>query len=77
MSADFLNTFNTPQTDFKSTTYEEQRRERLLDTLSEYLDDYDVSLGTFLADLKMCIIEMKKCHEEALDKMNAFYDYLP
>ena len=62
---------------FKSLTYEGQRRERLLDTLSEYLDDSDVPLGTFLADLKTGIIELKKHHEEALDKMITFNDYLP
>ena len=77
MASDFLNSLNIPQTHFKSTTYDEQRKERLLDTLSEYLDDCDVSLGTFLADLKTCIIELKKGHEEALDKMVAFNDYLP
>ena len=62
---------------FNTKSYEEQRRERLLDTLCEYLDDSDVSLGTFLADLKTCIIEMKKHHEESLDKMTTFFDYLP
>jgi hypothetical protein len=77
MSADFLNSLNTPQTYYKSLTYEGQRKERLLDTLSEYLDDSDVSLDTFLCDLKTGIIELKKHHEEALDKMITFYDYLP
>jgi hypothetical protein len=62
---------------FNTKSYEEQRKERLLDTLFEYLDDSDVSLGTFLADLKTGIIEMKKYHEDALDKMTTFYDYLP
>ena len=62
---------------FNTKSYEEQRKERLLDTLFEYLDDSDVSLGTFLADLKTVIIEMKKHHEDALDKMTTFYDYLP
>lgn len=74
--SDFLRP-KQPMHYFKSTTYEGQRRERLLDTLCEYLDDSDVSLGTFLADLKTCIIELKKHHEEALDKMTTFNDYLP
>lgn len=57
-------------------TYAEARKERLLDSLAEYLDDDDVSLGTFLADIKTNIIELKKGHENCLDKMNAFIDYL-
>jgi predicted house-cleaning noncanonical NTP pyrophosphatase (MazG superfamily) len=74
--SDFLRP-KQPMHYFKSTTYEGQRKERLLDTLCEYLDDSDVSLDTFLCDLKTGIIELKKHHEESLDKMNTFYDYLP
>lgn len=57
--------------------YAEQRKERLVESLAEYLDDDDVSLSTFLVDIKTGIIELKKHHQDCLDKMNIFVDYLP
>ena len=63
---------------FKSPlTYAEQRRERLMESLSEYLDDDDVSLSEFISDIKVCMIELKRHHEDQLDKMTTFMDYLP
>lgn len=69
--------FKTTPYPTTNRTYAEARKERLLDSLSEYLDDDDVGLSTFLIDIKTGITELKRHHEDCLDKMNTLLDYLP
>ena len=43
-----------------STTFKEQRLERLKDTISEYLDDDGGSPQEFLDDLQKALLEMSQ-----------------
>ena len=50
-----------------STTFKEQRLERLKDTISEYLDDDGGSSQEFLDDLEKALLEMSQYFEGRLD----------
>ena len=50
-----------------STTFKEQRLERLKDTISEYLDDDGGSSQEFLDDLEKALLEMSQYFKGRLD----------
>jgi predicted house-cleaning noncanonical NTP pyrophosphatase (MazG superfamily) len=53
--------------DWKSE-YEKQRKDRLQDSVDEYLQDSDVSIQTFYNDLKDCIQEIITYHKNQKEK---------
>lgn len=49
---DYLSDWMTPTNQYKTTSYDEQRAERLAESIGEYLDDDHCSPEVFLKDLR-------------------------
>lgn len=53
--------------------YEEQRRERLMDSIAEYLDEgeHHTAVSSFLADLDSILTELAEHHKKTLERHSA------
>jgi hypothetical protein len=65
---------NSDYKEMTFTTFEEQRKSRLSDSLDEYLNEGDCDVDVFYKDLRNCLIELRDYHiergkkaQEALD----------
>lgn len=62
-----------------SKSYNEQRYDRLLETIDEYLGQTgtdDVGIGPLLRDLRKACIELSYHHSECLDGFNTLKDLI-
>lgn len=59
-------------------SYNDQRYERLLETVDEYLgcEAPDCGLSFFLKDLKKACVDLKQYHADRLDDYNSFIDLI-
>ena len=65
---------NSDYKEMTFTTFEDQRKSRLSDSLDEYLNEGDCDVDVFYKDLRNCLIELRDYHiergkkaQEALD----------
>lgn len=65
--------YSTPFLNIK--TYAEQRYERLLETVDEYLNDKEVGAQQFLDDLQKACLELKQDHDRVIDNFLIVQDF--
>lgn len=56
-------------------TYDEQRYERLLESVDEYLTDPDVGSRKFLDDLQKALLELRQHHDSVIDGFTHVQDF--
>lgn len=56
-------------------SYDEQRYERLLESVDEYLTDTEVGSGKFLDDLQKIILELRQHHDNVIDNFTHVQDF--
>lgn len=56
-------------------SYDEQRYERLLESVDEYLGDADVGSKKFLDDLQKAILELRQHHDNIIDNYTHIQDF--
>ena len=56
--------------------YEYMRRERLLETMEEYLGDDKTKAKTFLLDLDYAVTHLKLYHQQRCDELDRILDIL-
>ena len=56
-------------------TYAEQRYERLVETVDEYLNDNEVGAQQFLDDLQKACLELKQHHDRIIDNFTTVQDF--
>ena len=49
------------------SSYDQQRYERLLDSVDEYLGDSEVGSKKFLDDLQKALLELRQFHDGIID----------
>lgn len=64
---------DTPFYNIKS--YDEQRYERLLESVDEYLGDAEVGSKKFLDDLQKAILELRQHHDNIIDNFTHVQDF--
>ena len=69
--------FHSPTSTIK--TFEQQRYERLMESVDEYLGGTGNEMGIdfFIRDLKKICLDISSYHRKVLDDCVTFSDYLP
>lgn len=65
---------NSDYKEMTFTTFEEQRKSRLSDSLDEYLNEGDCDVDLFYKDLRDCLIELRDYHIERGKKVQEALD---
>ena len=60
---------------YANKSYDEQRYERLLESVDEYLSDADVGSRKFLDDLQKALLQLRQYHDNVVDGFTHVQDF--
>ena len=60
---------------YLTTSYAEQRYERLLESVEEYLSDSEVGSSKFLDDLQRALLQLRQHHDSVIGSYTHVQDF--